>query len=110
MTGLALVKDKCKAHKLDEKLCTDFLKEVLKLGDKDLRCAPLVKTILASMEGKTREQISSALEITRKKSIESKEFIHPNYFIAVLKKSKSPDLISQSYDGIIENLNWGKSL
>lgn len=110
MTGLKLVQKRCEELELDFKLHTEFLREVLKIGNKDLRSAPFVNSILESMAGKKLDEIKKALEQLRWKASQINDFIHPNYFIKILKNSKSPQKISQSIDDINLNLNWGKPL
>jgi len=109
MTGLKLVEELCRELKLDLKLCTYFLKEVLKIGGKDLRATPYVKMLLASMPGKTSDQLTKALEITKEKHSKMAQgtFLHPRYFIAVLKNTAIAE--DNSYD-LNQNLNWGKSI
>jgi len=109
MTGLKLAEETCRVFRLDKELCTPFLIEILKIGGKDLRSAPFIKLILESMIGKTRDQISRALETTKEKyaGMGDKEFLSPKYFIAVLKNT--PVNKQDSYDDN-QNLNWGKSI
>ncbi len=110
MAGLTLVKEMCETLSIDEKSCTIFLKEVLRISGKDLRCTPFVRSILESMKGKRRDEISKALDFLKRKYVTTKEFIHPNYFIAILKNNKLPSISQEEIDDVRGFLNWGKSI
>ena len=114
MIGLELVKDICKApgYESDLEFYTTTLRKILKIGGKDLRATPLVRIILESLSGQTKENILKALEITELKltSINEK-VLSPNYFVIVLKnqidRNQKTKHISNKEDVVLQ---WGRSI
>lgn len=86
-----------------------LLRRCLKVYKKDLRCTPIVDSLLKSFEDKEETQIIKAIEIYEEKALHEGKPIHPNYFFTVLKSQNtaSSGKFEQFFNKIV---NWGKSI
>lgn len=83
-----------------------YIKKVLSLYGKDMRCIPMIKLLKNALSKAPEEAIQKSLVIYEKKCLETNEKIHPNYFVKVLEGQS----LSHNHNSKTEVINWGKDI